>query len=58
MVQNDLNNVVRAVTNYAIWGSCTYDQIMENVTKMIRGNGLNNDAGVATTSTLENASPS
>jgi hypothetical protein len=35
MVQDDLNNVVRAVTNYVIWGSCTYDQIMENVTKMI-----------------------
>jgi hypothetical protein len=34
-VQDDLNNLIRAITNYAIWDSYTYDPIVEDLVKTI-----------------------
>jgi hypothetical protein len=34
-VQNDLNNVIRPITNYVVWDSYTFDPIMEDLVKTI-----------------------
>lgn len=52
-VQEDLNNVVKVVANYVFWDP--YDPIVEDLVKTIRTNGINDDVGVSTTSTFDNA---
>ena len=55
-VQGDLNNVIRAITNYAIWDSYTYDPIVEDHIIIIFGYiGVHDDVGVAITSILDDA---
>jgi hypothetical protein len=34
-VQDNLNNVVRAIINYAIWNSYTYDLAVEDLVKTV-----------------------
>lgn len=54
-VQDDLNDGVRAITNYVIWDLYTYDRIEEDLINTIGRNDIYKNVGVATTSTLDNA---
>lgn len=52
-IQDDLNNVGRAIIYYVIWDSYTYNPIVKALIKTIR-NGINDSVGKATTSTFHN----
>jgi hypothetical protein len=34
-VHNDLNNIVKTITDYTIWDSYTYDPIVEDLVKIV-----------------------
>ena len=52
-VQDDLNNAVMVISNYAIWNTYTYDPIVEEFIKTIRRNGISDNVGVTIISTLD-----
>lgn len=57
-VENDLNNVAKAITDYVIWDSYTYGPIVGNLLGTIGNSGASDDVGVATILILDSVSAS